>query len=96
MECLLLSQTGIVEHIIKEISKAIYELQNTVDVLEAVVIKRWFSEVSTLRMRENYCLDLTKTIYQRQSYPSNKGGFEKSFMEFCDTDTNVDAFIKVN
>ncbi len=93
---LLLSQTGIVEHIIKEISKAIYELQNKVDVVEAVVIKRWFSEVPTLRMRENYCLDLTKTIYQRQSYPSNKGGFEKAFMEFCDTDTSVDAFVKAN
>jgi type III restriction enzyme len=47
-------------------------------------------------MREKYCLDIVKTIYERQSYPSNKGGFEKSFMDFCDTDSNVVAFIKVN
>jgi type III restriction enzyme len=93
---LLLTQSGIVEHIIKEISKTIYYLQNNIDVSEAEVLKRWFSSVPTLRMREKYCLDIVKTIYERQSYPSNKGGFEKSFMDFCDTDSNVVAFIKVN
>lgn len=93
---LLLSQTGVVEHIIREISKAIYALQNSIDVTEAKVIKRFFSEVPALRMREKYCLPVIKTIYEKQSYPSNKGGFEKAFMEFCDTDTNVTAFIKVN
>lgn len=93
---LLLSQTGIVEHIIKEISKAIYELQNNIDVSEATIIKRWFSEVSSLRMREQYSLIIAKTIYERLAYPSNRGGFEKAFMEFCDTDTGVQAFIKIN
>jgi type III restriction enzyme len=47
-------------------------------------------------MREKYCLDIVKTIYEKQSYPSNKGGFEKSFMEYCDTDSTIEAFIKVN
>lgn len=93
---LCLTQSGIVEHVIKEISKAIYFLQNNVDVSEAQVIKKWFSNVPTLRMRENYCLDIVKTIYEKQSYPSNKGEFEKRFMEFCDNDSNVLAFIKVN
>ncbi len=78
-----------------EISKSIYDLQNSIDVSKAVVIKKYFSEVPSLRMREKYCLDIEKTIYEKQSYPSNKGGFEKAFMEFCDTDTNVLAFIKV-
>ena len=93
---LLLAQSGVVEHIIREISKVIYFLQNNIDVSEGRVLKKWFSSIPTLRMRENYCLDITKTIYEKQSYPSNKGGFEKSFMEFCDTDSNVEAFIKVN
>jgi type III restriction enzyme len=93
---LLLTQSGIVEHIIGEISKAIYYLQNSVDVCEAKVLKKWFSSVPTLRMRENYCLDIVKTIYEKQAYPSNKGGFEKRFMEFCDTDSNVQAFVRVN
>ncbi len=93
---LMLSQTGIVEHIVREISRVIYELQNSIDVSEAKVLKKYFSEIPTLRMREQYCLDITKTIYEKQSYPSNKGGFEKAFMGYCDTDTDVVAFIKVN
>jgi len=93
---LLLAKAGIVEHIIKELSKAIYYLQNSIDISEAVVVKRYFSEVRSLRMREKYCLDVEKTIYEKQSYPSNKGLLEKAFMEFCDTDSNVLAFIKVN
>lgn len=72
------------------------EKQNNIDVSEAVVFKKWFSSVSELKMRELYCLDITKTIYERQAYPSNKGELERQFMLFCDTDTNVEAFIKVN
>jgi type III restriction enzyme len=93
---LLLTQSGIVEHIIKEISRIIYDMQNNIDISEAVVIKKYFSSVPILRMREKYCLDIVKTIYEKQSYPSNKGGFEKSFMEYCDTDSTIEAFIKVN
>jgi type III restriction enzyme len=93
---LLLAQSGIGEHIIKEISKVIYELQTNIDVSEAQVIKKWFSEVDSLRMRQKYCLDIEKTIYRQQAYPSNKGELEKNFMEFCDTDSDVEAFIKIN
>ncbi len=93
---LLLTQSGIVEHVIREISKAIYFLQNNINVSEAEVLKKWFSSVPALRMRENYCLNIIKTIYERQSYPSHSGGFEKKFMEFCDNNSKVEAFIKIN
>jgi type III restriction enzyme len=93
---LMLSQTGIIEHVIKEVSRAIYEMQNNIDVTEAVVLKKYFSEINTLRMRENYCLDIQKTIYLRQSYPSNKGDLEKNFMIFCDNDSKTRAIIKIN
>ncbi len=79
---LLLSQSGIVEHVIREISKAIYELQQSIDVSEAEVLKRHFSEVQSLRMREKFCLNIEKTIYERQSYPSNKGELEKILWSF--------------
>ncbi len=93
---LLIAQSGIVEHIVKEISSAIYELQNSISIEEAKVFKRYFSEVPTLRMRENFALDIEKTIYEKLAYPSNKGGLEKSFMEFCDNDSEVISFVKVN
>ncbi len=93
---LLLSKAGITEHIVKEISQTIYDMQNSINVEEAVVIKKYFSEVESMKMRENYSLELAKTIYQRLPYPSNKGELEKSFMLYCDSDSQVDSFLKIN
>ena len=59
-------------------------------------MKRYFSAVSELTMREKFSIDVSKSIYEKLAYPSNKGGFEKSFIEFVDNDSNVNAFIKVN
>ena len=34
-------------------------------------------------------MDLQKTIYEKTAYPSNRGGFEKAFLEFLDRDSKV-------
>ena len=93
----LLMKNGVVtEHIIKEIGKVIFEMQNNVDVEDAKIEKKYFSDVSELRMRENYSIEILKTIYERLRYPSNKGGFEKDFMEYADNDSKVEAMMKVD
>ncbi|MFZ5995457.1 MAG: DEAD/DEAH box helicase [Thermodesulfobacteriota bacterium] len=93
---LLLSKAGITEHIIKEVSQTIYDMQNNIQVEEAVVVKKYFSEVEELKMRENFSLPVTKTIYKRLPYPSNKGELEKDFTLYCDSDSGVDRFLKIN
>ncbi len=93
---LLLYQSKILQHIMMNVSKAIYELQNSVVTSEAIVIKRLFSEVSEMRMRQNFSLDVSKAIYEKIGYPSNKGGFEKEFIEFIDRDSKVVSFIKID
>ena len=94
---ILLHNEGVAtQHIVKEITKAIYYLQEQIDVTEAIVEKIYFSSVSTLKVRENYSLELEKTIYERIGYPSNKGEYEKSFMEYLDSESEVSAFIKIN
>jgi len=93
---LLLSESKLIYHLIKNVSKAVYDLQNNIDVTEAKIIKRYFSEVNELKMRENFSLDIAKAIYEKLPYPSHKGGFEKSFIEFVDKDSQVNAFIKIN
>jgi type III restriction enzyme len=93
---LMVARSGIIQHMIKEVSKIIYEMQSNVEVTEAVILKKYFSEVSELRMRESYSLPLVKTIYERTQYPSNKGEFEKNFLLFCDNDSNTEAFIKIS
>ena len=93
----ILLSTGakIIEHIRKNISKAIYNLQNSLDVKEAKIIKKYFSEIKEIKMRETYALEVAKTIYPKSAYPSNKGGFEKAFIEFIDADSKVERFVKI-
>lgn len=93
---LLLSQAGIVEHIVKQVSQTIYEMQNNIDVEDAVVIKKYYSEVNELKMRENFSLEVAKSIYERLPYPSNKGGLEMNFILYCDSDSQVTSFLKIN
>jgi type III restriction enzyme len=71
-------------------------MQQNIEVTEAVVMKNYFSSVPELRMRENYCLDIQKTIYEKQSYPSSKGGLERDFMLFIDPQSDTEAFVKIN
>lgn len=93
---LLLSKAGITEHIVKEASQTIYDMQNNIKVEDAVVIKKYFSEVEELKMRENFSLPVAKAIYERLPYPSNKGELEKNFILYCDSDSGVDCFLKIN
>lgn len=93
---LMLKGTNITQHIIKEISRAVYTMQNETITNQAVIKKTYFSTVSPLRMREKYSLHLQKTIYERASFPPNSGGFEKSFLEFLDNDSKVLKFIKID
>lgn len=92
---LMLKNANITPHITNSIHRLIYNMQNSTTAIPAIVNKRYFSQVSSLNMMVKYALDLQKTIYEKTAYPSNKGGFEKAFMEFLDTDSKVLKFIKI-
>jgi type III restriction enzyme len=93
---LLLTQEKIIQHIVKNISQVIYDMQNNFSVLDAKIIKKYFSEINEIRIRDNYSIKVAKTIYEKIGFPSNKGGFEKSFIEFIDSDSKVNSFMKIN
>lgn len=93
---LILAQSRIVQHIVKNVAKAIYDLQNSLRVSEATIAKRYFSELPEIKIRETYALEVAKTIYPKIAYPSNKGGLERSFIEFVDSDSKVKSFMKIN
>jgi len=92
---LILSEAKIIQHIIKNVSKSIYDLQNSLDVTQAKIIKAYFSEIKEVKIRENYSLDVAKNIYPKIGFPSNKGGLEKAFIEFVDSDSRVKSFMKI-
>jgi len=92
---LMLKNVNITAHITNGINRLIFNLQNSTSTIKPIVNKQYFSKISSLNMRKNYSLDLEKTIYEKTSYPSNKGGFEKAFLEFLDRDSKVLRFIKI-
>lgn len=92
---LMLKNANITPHITNAIQRLIHEMQNSTTYIKPVVNKIYFSKVASLNMRANYALDLQKTIYEKTVYPSNKGGFEKAFLEYLDTDSKVLKFIKI-
>jgi len=92
---LMLKNANITGFITNEIHRLIYNMQNDTTYFKALVNRNYFSKVSSLNMRASYALDLQKTIYEKTSYPSNKGGFEKAFLEFLDRDSKVLKFIKI-
>jgi type III restriction enzyme len=92
---LILRTIGITEHIVKEASRIIYKMQQNVEIHEAEVQKYWFSEVPRIKVRDNYCVNIAKSIFERLPYPSNKGGLEKEFLQFLDNDSETECFIKV-
>jgi len=93
---LILTQERIIQHIVKNLSQSIYDLQNRLDVTEAKIVKKYFSEIQEMKIRETCALDVAKTIYPKIAFPSNKGGFEKAFIEFIDSDSKLKAFVKIN
>jgi type III restriction enzyme len=93
---LILSGAKIIDHVMMELSKAIYEMQNNMDINDAIVEKHYFSQVAAMAGRENYALDIVKSIYDKTFYPSNKGGLEKKFLLECDADSKVERIIKIN
>lgn len=93
---LILTQEKIISHIVKNVSQAIYDLHNKLEVIDAKIVKKYFSEKKEIKIRETYAIDVAKTIYPKIAYPSNKGGFEKAFIEFIDRDSKINSFIKIN
>ena len=94
---ILLSKDGIVtKHIIEEMARAIFNIQNNIMTTDAQVVHTKFSSVAEIKMRESYSVETHKTIYERQGYPSHGGGLEKAFIDFLDKDGEVERFLKIS
>lgn len=92
----MLFLTNVTEHILREVSKAVAQLQETEVVGEPEVVQRKVSEITSLRMRESLSFPTCKTIYERTAYPGHGGGLEKALAEWTDTDATVEAFVKLD
>lgn len=94
---ILLSKDAIVtKHIIEEMARAIFNLQNNIMTTDAQVVHTKFSTVTEIKMRKTYSMEVHKCIYERLGYPTHGGGLERSFMDFLDKDGEVERFLKIS
>ena len=92
----VLEDSFVVDHLRKVFNEAILEIISKMEYEPNIEVeKRYFSELKEIRIRKNYSLNVRKCIYNKISYPSNKGGFEHDFIAACESDYEVEAFIKI-
>ena len=72
------------------------ELQESQLVTEAQVLHRFVSEIKTIPVRTSACVEVTKCIYPKLPIPTRSGGLERKFMQWADTDTQIEALVKVH
>ncbi len=85
----------VVNHVVAEMSKLLCKMQQNTASQNAVVRKYYFSEISKMKIREKFRVRVAKSIFDWLPYPSNKGIFERDFMQFLDSDAAVERFIKI-
>lgn len=94
---ILLSKDAIVtKHIIEEMARAIFNIQNSIMTTDAQVVHTKFSSVAEIKVRESFSVEVHKCIYERLGYPSSRGGLEKAFIGFLDKDGEVERFLKIS
>lgn len=94
---ILLSKDAIVtKHIIEEMARAIFNMQQNIMTTDAQVVHTRFSSVAEIKMRESFSMEVHKCIYERQGYPTHGGGLERAFIDFLDKDGEVERFLKIS
>jgi type III restriction enzyme len=74
---------------------ALTEAQDTRSVGQTEVRLRFLSELALLTLRESTSVEVSKSIYERQVWPSRNGGLEKAFIHWAQADSQVLAFCKI-
>ncbi|MBR1625886.1 MAG: DEAD/DEAH box helicase family protein [Bacteroidales bacterium] len=94
---MLLVNNGVVTTFIREkFSKKINDILINQITEQAEIKKIWFSSVKSITIRKEYSVEVNKSIYPCLKYPSNKGGLERDFIGYCDKQSEVKSFIKID
>jgi len=92
----LLLLQPVVEHLTKVFALALTEAEDTRSVGQTEVRLRFLSELGQLTLRESTSVEVSKSIYERQGWPSRNGGLEKAFIHWAQADSQVQAFCKIS
>lgn len=86
----------VVEEIASTFATKLVEIIFEESTSEVDVTYRKLSEVDTIKVREGYTEEVTKCIFPKLPIPAHSGGLERLFIQWLESDTLVDAFIKIS
>lgn len=86
----------VAQHIASRFASALTANEENIAVSEAEVSYRKLSEVESINVRASSCVEVRKCIYLKLRLPAQRGGLEKTFMEWADSDGGVLAFCKID
>ncbi len=92
----LLLLQPVIDHIVKVFGLALVKSEERTVFGETEVRHRRLSEVPKLMMRESTSMEATKCIYTRQGWPTRNGGLERAFIEWAQSDADIEAFCKIS
>lgn len=92
----LLLLSPVVDHITKVFAVGLLDAEekHTTGITE--VHLRYLSEVKKIMVRESNSVEVSKCIYTRLGWPSRNGGLERTFINWAQADSQVQAFCKIN
>lgn len=86
----------LVDHITKVFAVGLLESEEKHTISQTEVHLRYLSEVPKIMVRESTSVQVSKCIYSRLGWPSQSGGLEKTFIEWAQADSQIQAFCKIN
>lgn len=93
---LLIQNGAVTTHITKVFTTKIHKYLINELSSQAVIQKIYFSQIKSIIIRDIFCVKVSKSIYPYLRYPSSNGGLEKSFIEYCESQSEVKSFVKID
>lgn len=84
------------EEIAGVFSTALVEAQASLPVNNALVDQRSMAAVESIKVRSSTAVEVSKCIYPKLRVAARAGGLERRFIEWADSDTAVEALIKID
>jgi type III restriction enzyme len=92
----LLLLQPVIDHMTTVFALALREAEEKKTYGNTEVHLRFLSELNHLTVRESASVEVSKSIYERQGWPSRNGGLEQTFIYWAQADSKVLAFCKIN
>jgi type III restriction enzyme len=86
----------VAHHIAGEFASALVEGEANQEITEAEVRYRTISEVDRITVRSSSAVEVMKSVYTKLPIAARAGGLERTFIEWADQDTQIEAFTKIN